>query len=982
MNEIADNTTAIPFDRLARSIEGELYEDMSWRLMYATDASVFREVPAAVCCPAGTADLKKILAFCSEQNLPLIPRTAGTSLAGQVVGHGLVVDFSRHMNRILELNTEERWVKVQPGVILDDLNRFLAPHGLFFGPETSTGNRCMIGGMVANNSCGAHSMVYGSTRDHTLEISALLSDGSEVLFAPLNREEFRKKCIGNKLENKIYQQVFEMLSDKENQEEIRAQYPDPRINRRNTGYALDLLLNAVVFNGEEPFNFCKLLCGSEGTLALSTEVKLNLVELPPPEKALVCVHTESIEEALQANLVALRHGPVAVELIDRVILDCTRSNIAQARNRFFIKGDPGAILVVEFACALRSEAEDKAAAMEAEMRKKGLGYHYPLLFGEDIGKVWALRKAGLGLLSNMPGDAKPVAVIEDTAVHPEVLPAFIKELQGVLDALSLQCVYYAHIGTGELHMRPVLNLKNRTDVERFHQVARETALLIKKHRGSLSGEHGDGRLRGEFIPLVLGEKNTGLLREVKNLWDPKGLLNPEKIVNTPSIKTSLRYTPGQQEKKIKTYFNYQDTLGFLRAVEKCNGSGDCLKPAQAGGVMCPSYHATREEPHSTRGRANILREFITNSPQKNPFNHREILDVLDLCLSCKGCKSECPSGVDMGKYKAEALQHYYMANGTPLQARVTGNYARFNRAGSLFPAIYNFFATNRLTAGAIKHILGFSPKRHLPLLQASTLRKWALMHLEGLNGLNKNGKKEVILFCDEFTNYNDTDTGISTIMLLHHLGYRVKTVKHGESGRTYLSKGLLKQAAGGAARNVEALHDLVSDDKPLVGIEPSALLCFRDEYLQLLEGGTREKAIRLASHAFTLDEFIAGEVESGHITPEAFTETPRKIYLHGHCHQKALSSVSSTVQMLSTLPNTEIREIECGCCGMAGAFGFEKDHYELSMQIGELSLFPAIRQAEDDAIIAATGISCRQQIYDGTGRVALHPAEILFLALK
>lgn len=981
MNEITDNTTAIPFDRLAREMEGELYDNMSWRLLYATDASVFREVPAAVCCPAGTEDLKKILAFCTEQGLPMIPRTAGTSLAGQVVGHGLVVDFSRHMNRILELNTEERWVKVQPGVILDDLNRFLEPHGLFFGPETSTGNRCMIGGMVANNSCGSHSLVYGSTRDHTLEISALLSDGSEVLFGPMHQEEFREKCTGHKLENKIYKHVFEMLSNKGNQEEIRAQYPDPRINRRNTGYALDLLLNAEVFDGKEPFNFCKLLCGSEGTLALSLEIKLSLVELPPPEKALVCVHTESIQEALQANLVALKHGPVAVELIDRVILDCTRSNITQARNRFFIKGDPGAILVVEFACNNRSEGEEKAAAMEAEMHKEHLGYHYPLLFGGDINKVWALRKAGLGLLSNLPGDAKPVAVIEDTAVHPDMLPGFIKELQVLLDKLGLRCVFYAHIGTGELHLRPVLNLKNHTDVERFHQVAKETALLIKKYRGSLSGEHGDGRLRGEFIPLVLGEKNTRLLQEIKTTWDPRGLFNPEKIIHTPSIKTSLRYAPGQPEKKINTYFDFQDTRGFLRAVEKCNGSGDCLKPSAAGGVMCPSYQATREEPHSTRGRANILREFVTNSPKKNPFDHKEIMEVLDLCLSCKGCKSECPSSVDMGKYKAEALQHYYETNGTPLQARVTGAYAKLNRVGSLFPAIYNFFAKNRLTSGAIKHFLGFSPKRNLPLLQSSTLRKWALMHLSGLNNLNRDGK-EVIVFCDEFTNYNDTGTGISTIMLLHRLGYRVTMPNHGESGRTYLSKGLLKQAAKRAAKNVEALHPLVSADKPLVGIEPSALLCFRDEYALLLEGEIREKAISLASHAYTLDEFIAGEIRSGHISSGAFTDTPRKIYLHGHCHQKALSSVSSTVQMLSVLPHTEIREIECGCCGMAGAFGFEKNHYELSMQIGELSLFPAIRQAEKDAIIAAPGTSCRQQIHDGTGRVALHPADILFLALK
>ncbi len=974
-------STAFPFAELDKKLEGDLHHNLSWRLLYATDASVFKEMPAAVCRPAHAEDLKKILAFCRKYQLPIIPRTAGTSLAGQVVGHGMVVDFSRHMNQILELNTDEKWVRVQPGVILDDLNRFLAPHGLFFGPETSTSNRCMIGGMVANNACGAHSLIYGSTRDHTLEISALLSDGSTVIFGPLNQETFRKKCVGSTLENRIYSQLFEMLSKKENQEDIKANYPDPSIKRRNTGYALDLLLNTTPFGGDETFNMCKILCGAEGTLAMYTEIKLNLVPLPPPEKALVCVHVKDINEAVQANLVALQYGPVAVELVDKNILDCTKANIQQAKNRFFIKGDPGAIMVVEFAFEKRDEAIGRAEKMKTHLRKKGLGYHYPVLFDNDIDKVWALRKAGLGLLSNMPGDSKAVAVIEDTAVKTEALPDYIREVQTLLDKLQLQRVFFAHIGTGELHIRPIVNLKNRTDVERFYQAAEGMARLVKKYGGSLSGEHGDGRLRGAFIPLVLGEECAALLKTVKITWDPQHLLNPGKITDCPPIIDSLRYKPGQREKKLKTYFNYDKTLGFLRAVEQCNGSGDCRKPLAAGGVMCPSYQATLDEFDSTRGRANILREFISYSPKKNPFDHRELIDVLDLCLSCKACKAECPSNVDMGKYKAEVLQHYYDAHGAPLSAMITGAYARFNKIGSMVPVVYNAFARSKITAPLIKKIMGFAKERKLPVIQKQSLREWTKKHLPNLNK-NALADKRVLLFCDEFTNYNDTETGIRTMELLSKLGYHTEIPKHRESCRTYLSKGLLKKAAFIASENIRLLAPLVSEKRPLIGIEPSAILSFRDEYPDLVSSELRQEAINLAKNCYTVDEFIAKEYANGHIDGSVFDTRHRRIYLHGHCHQKALSSTDHTKIMLAIPENNIIQEIECGCCGMAGAFGFEKDHYKISMKIGELSLFPAIRKTNKDAIIVAAGTSCRQQILDGTGRKALHPAELLYQCLN
>ncbi len=973
---------AIPvIEKLKSELAGEVFTDMKTRLLYATDASVYREIPLAVCTPREENDLKKLIAFAGEHNIPLIPRTAGTSLAGQVVGYGMVVDFSRHMTRILEFNAEEKWVKVQPGVILDELNDFLRPHGLFFAPETSTSNRCMMGGMVANNSCGAHSLVYGSTRDHTLEIKALLGDGSEAVFRKISPDEFRKKCVGTSLESRLYQQIFEILGNKELQAEIQHQYPDSRINRRNTGYALDLLLQNNIFSDSlQDFNFCTLLAGSEGSLAMFTEIKLNLEPLPPIHKALVCVHVSSIEQALYTNLTALEHQPVAVELIDKIVLDCTKTNITQAKNRFFIKDDPEAILVVEFAEHSQAEIDKKTSAMITHMQQKQQGFHYPVITGEDINRVWALRKAGLGVLSNLPGDAKPVAVIEDTAIHVERLPDFVLELQKELQEMNLRCVYYAHIGTGEIHLRPILDLKNKSDVERFHKIALTTAKLVKKYKGSLSGEHGDGRLRGEFIPLMLGETLYQVLRQVKQTWDPHNIFNPGKIVDTPSMKTSLRYLPGAKYPKLKTWFRYPESDGFLRAVEKCNGSGDCRKLHTRKGVMCPSYHATNNEHDTTRARANILREFITHSDRKNPFSHEEIKEVLDLCLSCKGCKSECPSNVDMAKYKAEFLQHYYMANGTPLRANLIGNYSTLSSLGSIVPSLYNLAARSSVTSPLIKRMTGFAKERQLPLLQKTTWKKWAKRNLSELNK-GKDTSRTVVMFCDEFTNYNDAQTGINACLLLSKLGYFIEMPGVVDSGRAFISKGLLKKATHLVNTNLNILLGYTEKNIPVVGIEPSAILTLRDEYKDLCDEELTEKAMMLTRHVYMIDEFICRELDGGRISSASFTHEPRKIYFHGHCHQKALSSVNHTLRMLSLPEGWEVKEIECGCCGMAGSFGFEKEHYQVSMAIGELRLFPAVRAAEKEAWIAATGTSCRHQIMEGTQRQALHPVDILYTAL-
>ena len=965
--------------QLAVVLEGQLFHDTTMRTLYATDASAYREMPLAVAIPKSVADIKKLIHFAHQEKTSLIPRTAGTSLAGQVVGNGIIVDVSRHFTKILELNKEENWVRVQPGVVRDELNLFLKPHGLVFGPETSTANRAMIGGMVGNNSCGSNSVVYRSTREHLLEVKALLSNGEEAEFKSLGIEDFHQKCEGDKLEANIYKTVRSLLSNYENQEEIRKEFPKKSIERRNTGYAVDILLESAPFTaGGEEFNFCRLVAGSEGTLAFITEIKLNVVPLPPGEIGLLCVHFNSIDEALRANLIALKHKPSASELIDHYILDCTKDNIEQSKNRFFVLGDPGAILVIEFARENKEEITAIAQQVESEMKAAGLGYHFPLLFGNDTKKIWTLRKAGLGLLSNLPGDEKAVPVIEDTAVDVNDLPAYIRDFNEILKKYNLYSVHYAHAGSGEIHLRPIINLKTKEGNQLFRTIAEEIATLVKKYNGSLSGEHGDGRLRGEFIRQMVGEKNYRLLKEIKKAWDPNNIFNPNKIVDTPSMNTMLRYTPGQHTPKFETVFRYYNQ-DVLQHAEQCNGSGDCRKTHLSGGTMCPSYMATRNEKDTTRARANILREFLTNSNKINRFDHQEIKEVMDLCLSCKACKSECPSNVDMAKLKAEWLQQYYDANGVPLRSRLIASFNASAKLGSIAPALYNFVMTNGAISKLVKRFSGFAIQRSMPTLYKITLKRWYYNHKRKQS--REQGTKRVYLFCDEFTNYNDTEIGIKAILLLEKLGYEVIIPDHEESGRAWLSKGLVRAAKKIANKNISLLSPYITAETPLIGIEPSAILTFRDEYVDLANDDQFETAKQLADNVYTIDEFMANEIEKGHINSSQFTREKKSIKLHGHCQQKALSSVAPSVKLLSLPENYSVSTIASGCCGMAGSFGYEKEHFEVSQQIGELVLFPTVRKQPEDVIIAAPGTSCRHQIKDGTGKKSLHPVEILYEAL-
>lgn len=969
-------------EQLKKTLSGDLFFDLTMRTLYATDASVYRELPLAVARPKDKEDVRKLIQFANTHKIGLIPRTAGTSLAGQVVGNGIVVDVSKYWNDVYEINTNENWVRLQPGVVLDELNKQLEKYNLFFGPETSTSNRCMVGGMVGNNSCGSHSVIYGTTRDHLLEVKGFLSDGSEVTFKSLSDAEYQAKLKLDTLEGKVYQYIDSILQNKDNQEEIRKEFPKPSINRRNTGYAIDVLLESSPFTmGKQSFNMCKLIAGSEGTLLFMTELKLNLVPAPPEIKGVVAVHLNSIAEATRANLIALKYKPGAVELLDDIVLQCTKSNIEQSKNRFFIQGDPGALLIVEWARESRSEIEEVAKLMEAEMRAAGYGYHFPILWGADINKVWAIRKAGLGLLGNIPGDFKGAACIEDTAVDVHDQPAFIDEFQEILKKHNSECVFYAHIGDGELHLRPVMNLKDEKDRQLMFTMTDEVADLVKKYRGSLSGEHGDGRVRAPFVKKMIGEKNYELICELKRVWDPNNIFNPNKIVNAPPMLENLRYASGQETPNIATTFDFSASQGIIRMAEQCNGAGDCRKSSIIGGTMCPSYQATKSEKDTTRARANILREFLTQSTKPNKFNHKEIYEVMDLCLSCKGCKSECPSNVDVSKLKAEFLQQYYDTNGVPFRNWAIGNFAKANEINSNWPGLANFMMDNVVTGGLMKKVLGIAPQRALPLLSQTTLRKWASKNIEELTPTKAHYIGKVYLFSDEYTNYNESELGQKTIKLLVRLGYEVIIPKHLESARTYLSKGLVKEAKKIARQNVELLKDIITNDHPLLGIEPSAILGFRDEYPVLVGDDLKEAALTLSKNCFLVDEFIANEFKAGKISNELFTRADKKIKLHGHCHQKAISSVNYSKEILSIPPNYKVEVIPSGCCGMAGSFGYEKEHYELSMKIGELVLFPAVRKADTETLIAAPGTSCRHQIKDGTGKTAKHPIEILFEAL-
>ncbi len=961
-------------DMLAKVLDGELDVSSLAQRLYSQDASIYQEKPLGVVRPRHREDCQHLITYALEQSIPLIPRAGGTSLAGQCVGSGLVVDISRHMTRIIDLQPKQRTARVQPGVIQDDLNDRAAVAGLKFAPDTSTSKQAMIGGMIGNNSCGAYSIVHGSTRDHVLELEAVLSDGSMAQFGPLSTEQLAAKKQLNNLEGAIYRTVCEIID--QHRDLILGRFPKPQIKRRNMGYALDILARQQPWDPDgPPFNMIPMLCGSEGSLCLITEALLKLVPIPKHKK-MVCAHFRNIDEACRGTLVALPFQPTAIELIDGIILHATRNNREQNANRFWIQGekDPGAVLLIEFHASAEPRIDENIQQLIEAMGRQQLGYAFPVVQAQDMTRVLALRKAGLGLLTGIPGDEKSVTAIEDTAVAVEDLPAYIRDIGEVMRRNGCACVHYGHASVGLLHLRPMLNLKTEKDLGIFKNILEQTAEVLVRYGGSLSGEHGDGRLRSPYIQQMLTPDVYDLLVKIKQTFDPKNIFNPNKIIDAKPVTDSLRAHPQSRTPDIETVFDWSREKGLVRATELCNGAGFC-RQSPGRGVMCPSYMATLEEAYTTRGRANVMRQLLTSENPEQTWSHPDLTAVLDTCLSCKGCMTECPSSVNMARLKAEFLQKQMDEKGVKLRSHLFGYFGFYARLARLAPTM----ASWAMNLSISKRILGIAVQRTIPAFAARTLSQWFKQHTASARA-GQSG--EVVLFNDEFTNYTEPGVGIAAIEVLESAGYKVNLVDGLDSARTYLSKGFLRKAKALMTQAVRSLRPYVERNLPIIGLEPSALLGFRDEAPDLAPADLREKAVEIGKQCLLFDEFMLRQTKNGGLRRLKWQKLSQsRILVHGHCHQKALASTNTVLESLRLIPEMDVGEIPSGCCGMAGSFGYEKEHYELSMKIGELVLFPAIR-AEPEALICAPGTSCRQQIMAGCQRRAYHPAEVLRMAIK
>jgi FAD/FMN-containing dehydrogenase/Fe-S oxidoreductase len=973
-----------PWSALAARLEGELETDTLHRILFATDASVYRELPRAVVFPKSEADIVACVNFARTHRVPITPRAGGTSLAGQAVGPGLIVDVSRHMRRIVEINVEEGYAIVEPGVIRDQLNAALAPLGYWFGPNTSTANRCTLGGMFGNNSCGSTSITVGSTREHVRGARLVLASG-DIWEAQSKVEDLRSENIDGQpaIINYFRNWLTELLSNPTTHQLLTQAYPKPTVSRRNNGYAIDLL--ARQYAQGEPLNLCTLLAGSEGTLAFTTRLKLNILPLPPAGSAVVALHFRTIDASLRATQLAMESQPFMCELMDDTILKLALENPDQRKNAAFVEGEPRALLLVEFRAETDELAEERANELGRRMLSGEVlsepAYAAPALRAQSrTAKVWALRAAGLGILGNMVGDAKAVACIEDTAVALTDLADYIADFEELMRKYEQRPVFYAHAGAGELHLRPILNLKDAGDRLRFHDITRDVARLVKQYRGSLSGEHGDGRVRAQFLPEMLGEEVYQLLVELKRIWDPTGIFNPGKIVEAPPMNEGLRYAAGQQVRDYDTTLDFSHDEGILASAEKCNGSGDCRK--LEGGAMCPSYRATLHERDSTRGRANVLREVLTQNQHEDPWLHPALSEAMDLCLSCKACTSECPSTVNMTNLKAEYLHQKNEREGIGLRTRLVAANETLYRLGGKVPGLANTLL--EWTGPLVKRFVGIAPDRSLPPFPAESLRSFynrARTQVQGERG-------RIIFFGDEFVNYQDVEVGKAALRFWWKLGYQVDWPEHAGSGRAQLSKGLLKEARRLAARNLAVLQDRVGEDTPLVGLEPSAILGFRDEYPKLFRGELQTAARVLGEYSFTFDEWLYREMTLGRITADDFTDARRDLLLHVHCHEKALGEAGKCAAVLSLPLNFNVTLLDSGCCGMAGSFGYEVEHYAVSQKIAEQSLFSKIRGSSPlggrgaEPLLIAAGTSCRHQVKDGLGERALHPVEVLVGAVK
>jgi len=945
---------------LRKVVTGDVRFDPASRLLYSTDASMYQVEPVGVVIPRRREDVHAVVEVAARHGVALLPRGGGTSLTGQTVNHALVIDFSPHLNRVLEVNREERWARVEPGLVQDELNHHVRPLGLLFGPDTSTSNRATLGGMIGNNSGGAHSIAYGLTVEHVLEVTALLADGSTVVFKEVTPEEARRKAEAPGLEGRIYREVARIRE--RYGDEIRKRYP--AWWRRVAGYNLDELVK------DRPLNLARLVVGSEGTLATVVEARVRLVRRPPAT-ALDVIHFRDLQEAMECSQSILETGPYAVELTDKMILDLARGNIEQSKRMGFVQGDPAAILIVEYAGESEAEVRSKVEALEARRRREGFGYAAHLAFDPaEQQSIWKLRKAGLGLLLGMKGDHKPIAFVEDTAVDPRHLPKFLPRFREILARHGAEGACYGHCSVGCLHIRPVINLKTARGLEQVRAIADEVTALVMEFGGTISSEHGDGRARSPWLPRMYGPTLMQAFRELKAAFDPDNRMNPGNIVDGPGLTEHLRYGPQYVTWQPRTVLDFSSQGGFAAAVEMCNGVGVCRKTLE--GTMCPSYMATRDEEHSTRGRANALRAVLSGRLPASEFTGRRLHEIMDLCLECKGCKAECPANVDMAKLKYEFLYHYHRVNGLPLRNRFFGHIARLDALGARMPGLVDWVSGLAASRWVMEKLLGIDRRRPLPRLASQTFTDWFARRPVPAAA----PRGEVVLFHDTFTTYHVPEIGRAAVGLLEAAGYRVLLVDRKCCGRPLISKGMLEEARAHAAWNVERLAPYAARGVAVVGLEPSCLLTLRDESVDLLR---TEEARAVAGASLLLEEFLLRERERGLELP--FRPAGRRALLHGHCHQKALVGTAPTVAVLRWA-GFEVSEVDSGCCGMAGSFGFEREHYDMSVRLGNRRLAPAVKAAPPDTEVVAPGISCRQQIDHLTGRRARHPAEVLWEALR
>ncbi|MPZ76217.1 MAG: FAD-binding protein [Deltaproteobacteria bacterium] len=942
---------------LKKRIDGEVRFDQYTRLLYSTDASIYQIEPVGVVMPRHKNDVQAAIEIANRFQVSILPRGGGTSLAGQAVGQAIVLDFSKYMQNVVEVNQEEPWCRVQPGLVQDELNAHVRSMGLQFGPDTSTSNRATIGGMIGNNSSGAHSLTYGKTLDHVLELTVLLSDGSDVVLKNLQPDELSRKTGLDGLEGSIYREVERLAL--QHRDEILARYP--KIMRRVSGYNLDEFIKS------QPFNLSRIVTGSEGTLATIVEAKMRLV--PKPKwTAMDVIHFNDDIEALECAQVVLQTTPYAMESTDKMILNLARGNIEQSRKLGFVQGTPESLLMVEYAGETEAEVREQVYKLEEVRKKHKIGYAATLAFKpEEVKAIWGVRKAGLGLLLGIKGDKKPIAFVEDTAVEPSMLPEFIRRFREVVARHDTVAGYYGHCSVGCMHIRPLINLKDDSEKHKMVSIANAISDLVLEFNGSMSGEHGDGLARSHFNQKLFGANLYQAFQQVKRAFDPKNLMNPGKIVDSPAMTESLKISPQYQTWEPQTTLDFSSQGGFARAVEMCNGMGECRK--KLDGTMCPSYMGTLDEEHSTRGRANALRTVLSGKVPKEEFTGHRLHEIMDLCLECKACKAECPSNVDMAKLKYEFLDHYHRANGLPLRNRLFGGIARLNRIGSQFAPLSNWLANSKMNRRLIETFAGVDRRRPLPQFAKETFESWFNGHKAEGDG----AKSEVVLFHDTFNDFNTPNVAIAATRLLERLGYRVMLANKRCCGRPMISKGMLGEAKNNAAWNVDQLAPFAERGIPIVGLEPSCLLTLRDEYPDFLR---TNDAMNVAKNTFLLEEFLLRERDAGKLSLNSQT-TGRKALLHGHCHQKALVGTAPTIAVLKAA-GFDVSEVDSGCCGMAGSFGFEKEHYDLSVTIGNRRLGPAVKAAAGDVEIVAPGISCRQQIEHLTGRKAKHPAELLW----